>query len=172
MWPVCTFVQPQPFNAAEGFSPQAESTESCGPCWGVVCKWSGLEDLPCLAGYAVSVISNDGRDLWWNRVFFPFLCIVSSQEQGPSRNLGTWQAIIFYSSKFFSQPLKMAKIKGRIYTRCMTTADCIYKWWNTEEDTSLILAVYSLNFVSLLVPFNHACTMIFPHMLKPLQENR
>lgn len=28
--------------------------------------------------------------------FFPFLCIVSSQEQGTSRNPRTWQTIIFY----------------------------------------------------------------------------
>lgn len=81
VWPVCTFVQPQPFNAAEGFSPQAESTEPGCPCRGVVCKWSGLEDLLSVAGYAVSVISNDCRDLWWNS-FFPFYVLSHLKNRG------------------------------------------------------------------------------------------
>lgn len=69
------------FNAAEGFSPQAESTEPGCPCRGVVCKWSGLEDLLSVAGYAVSVISNDCRDLWWNS-FFPFYVLSHLKNRG------------------------------------------------------------------------------------------
>lgn len=125
-WPVCTFVQPWPFNAAKGFSPQAESTESGGLCRGVVCKWSGLEDLLSVAGYAVSVISNDCRDLWWNSFFFPFYILSHLKNRGTSRNLRTRQTIFFYSCKSIIQHLKMAKMKWRIYTRCMTTANCIY----------------------------------------------